>query len=107
MTASKPVYSPLDRSKREIRLLEITESTTVSISCRLHTATLSDTLRFAALSYLWGDPSVRIPILVDGRVLARDDDPGRRAPPCQTALAECLSGCRSRGISTVGRRYLH
>ncbi|KAI1327107.1 HET-domain-containing protein [Xylariaceae sp. FL0255] len=57
--------SPLDASKRQIRLLEIL-SINDRIECRLHTETLNDDLRYVALSYVWGDPKKTIDIIVDG-----------------------------------------
>ncbi|KAI3332202.1 HET-domain-containing protein [Xylariaceae sp. AK1471] len=60
------LYSdPLVPSKREIRLLELLSDQN-RIICRLHKATLSDTLQFAALSYVWRDPKETTDIVVNG-----------------------------------------
>ena len=59
------IYSPLDPSREEIRLVEII-STTPSIVCKLSTVSLHDELVFSALSYVWGDPTITQFITVDG-----------------------------------------
>ena len=59
------IYSPLDPSREEIRLVEII-STTPSIVCKLSTVSLHDELVFTALSYMWGDPTITKFITVNG-----------------------------------------
>lgn len=52
------MYSPLDRSGPEIRLLRITPNAdeNVPLEVEMHAAVLDDDLSFTALSYVWGDP---------------------------------------------------
>lgn len=56
-------YAPLDRSKAEIRLIELLPRAANSTSpskrppqCNLIHASLDDKLDYSALSYTWGDP---------------------------------------------------
>lgn len=63
--AAENIYTPLDPSQEEIRLLEIT-SLTPQITCKLHTVALKDQPTFSALSYLWGDPKGTEPVTVNG-----------------------------------------
>ncbi|RBR23750.1 uncharacterized protein FIESC28_03455 [Fusarium coffeatum] len=49
------LYTRLDPSKKQIRLLQIT-TTSPRISCRLSTSSLNDDTAFCALTYVWGDP---------------------------------------------------
>ena len=60
-------YQPLDKALSEVRLLEIVDdgSTGAKIRCVLHTAYLTEKPTFTALSYVWGDPSKRMEILVN------------------------------------------
>ncbi|KAI1063726.1 hypothetical protein LB506_005659 [Fusarium annulatum] len=74
--------TPLDTSNPEIRLLEIVEDRDV-ISCKLHTVTFSKQLRFAALSYVWGDAADRVNINIDGVEV-----------PVSTSLAHALKEVR-------------
>lgn len=65
-------YNTLQQDAREIRLLHIepsTDSTRASIECVVETATLADNPEYTALSYAWGDQSVRLPILVNGKTI--------------------------------------
>lgn len=55
---------PLDRSRRDIRLLEVIEIFP-QFQGRLTVASLKDTPDFCALSYAWGDPSARQDIVVN------------------------------------------
>ncbi|KAI0893723.1 heterokaryon incompatibility protein-domain-containing protein [Annulohypoxylon nitens] len=65
------IYEPLDKSKREIRLLKILNgSEDGPVECRLHTASLDDDISFAALSYVWGDKNITKKILVNGQIKA-------------------------------------
>ncbi|KAJ4257317.1 hypothetical protein NW762_008435 [Fusarium torreyae] len=59
------IYTPLDRSRREIRLIEIL-SVKPTIVCTLSTVSLDDNPRFSALSYLWGDAGNTKHITVNG-----------------------------------------
>lgn len=70
-------YQPLDPRKREIRLIEIEPLTQYSgldevekeclVQCSLKHTSLSDTPRYTALSYAWGDPRITRPIILDGQ----------------------------------------
>ncbi|OIW31166.1 hypothetical protein CONLIGDRAFT_679896 [Coniochaeta ligniaria NRRL 30616] len=61
-------YQPLDRSRREFRLVRITGGSTGGpITCSLETASLDDeSLEFTALSYVCGNEGITREILVDG-----------------------------------------
>ena len=82
-------YTALDSSKSQIRLLTVqpgksgryfqflqrrrtnqqpTGGFDDGIECSLHLASLDETNAFTALSYVWGDPSICKPIIVNGSV---------------------------------------
>ncbi|CAN9171890.1 unnamed protein product [Alternaria alternata] len=61
------LYTTLDTSRDEIRLLEIIS--VEPIVCKLSIVSLLDKPEFA-LSYTWGDASVTEPIIVEGRSIA-------------------------------------
>ena len=60
------LYTPLDESRSEIRLLTLHDSTTDEdgIECNMFKATVSDD--FVTLSYVWGDPTDTEEIRVNG-----------------------------------------
>jgi Heterokaryon incompatibility protein (HET) len=63
-------YSPLIESRNEIRLLDLQPGKLHDdIRCHLHHATLTASLAFTALSYTWGNPTVRKTICIDGDIL--------------------------------------
>ncbi|KAF5622768.1 heterokaryon incompatibility het-6 [Fusarium tjaetaba] len=65
--SSPPLSQPLNKDKREIRLLEILPNTPDGkVNCKLHTVLLTRDLHYTCLSYVWGDPSVTDEIIVDG-----------------------------------------
>ncbi|KAK4163868.1 heterokaryon incompatibility protein-domain-containing protein [Cladorrhinum sp. PSN259] len=68
------VYRELDRSKREIRVLEIQgllAANTSVIQCHLHNIDLDDSPpQFSAISYTWGQPGESGTLEVDGRRLS-------------------------------------
>lgn len=65
-SSSSRIYTPLNPHKREIRLATIKSGTQPEpIRCDLSYVSLNDTPKYEALSYVWGDPSTRIPILLD------------------------------------------
>ncbi|KAI8712024.1 HET domain-containing protein [Fusarium sp. LHS14.1] len=68
MTASQENSShpPLDHSKRQIRLLSISEDADGKIACDLSVFDLSSCPPFIALSYVWGSPSVQHEITLNG-----------------------------------------
>ena len=60
-------YSPLDPKKAEIRLVTLLPGKTRdAIRCTLCTISLDNAPEYTALSYVWGDPSQTIPIILDG-----------------------------------------
>ncbi|KAF5239870.1 hypothetical protein FANTH_9812 [Fusarium anthophilum] len=67
MFASKDyrLYAPLDRSRRQIRLVEIL-STKPKIVCDLTTASLDEDTKFSAISYLWGEKGKTEAVTVNG-----------------------------------------
>jgi hypothetical protein len=67
-THSSLWYSPLDPTRREIRLLEII-STSPEVVCRLKVVSLDEKPVFSALSYMWGDPSIKSDIVLNGTAL--------------------------------------
>ena len=71
-------YQQLDFSKYETRLLKLyptsSGSSTKPVSCELiHGVSLIERPphrpQYRALSYCWGDPSVTVPIIIDGRLV--------------------------------------
>lgn len=65
-SSSSRIYTPLNSHKREIRLATIKPGTQLEpIRCSLSYVSLDDTPKYEALSYVWGDPSIRISILLD------------------------------------------
>ncbi|KXT00579.1 hypothetical protein AC579_5068 [Pseudocercospora musae] len=62
------IYAPLNRERKEIRLLRILPSSDeLETKCSLKTVSLLDQSDFEALSYCWGDPSVTTQITLCGR----------------------------------------
>jgi hypothetical protein len=67
-------YNPLSQNALEIRLLRIqpcsnsTENDN-SIKCDLETISLKNQPQYTALSYTWGDQSVKFPISVNGKTV--------------------------------------
>jgi hypothetical protein len=59
-------YNQLQVPHRQIRLLLLLPGLDHErISCKLFTASLNDNPEYNALSYAWGDPNVKEPILVN------------------------------------------
>ncbi|KAI6085595.1 heterokaryon incompatibility protein-domain-containing protein [Hypoxylon rubiginosum] len=58
------LYQPLDTSRPEIRLINILPSNE-TIRCTLQTESLSPDLKYAALSYVWGNPEDTEQIIVN------------------------------------------
>ncbi|KAJ0125211.1 hypothetical protein J7T55_006556 [Diaporthe amygdali] len=68
----QPLYSPLDPSTRQIRLLQVSctevDEDFAPVICRLVTASLDDpSIRYIALSYVWGFETSQTPLVVDGK----------------------------------------
>ncbi|KAK3370653.1 heterokaryon incompatibility protein-domain-containing protein [Podospora didyma] len=77
-------YDALDVDTAEIRLLELLPGERdAPIQCKLKTASLQRKPTFEALSYVWGDSTVRRPITVDFDIL-----------PVTTNLEEALRALR-------------
>ena len=61
------VYQKLDLGRRETRLLTLLPGEYEdTVSCTLSIASLAESPTYEALSYVWGDPTVTLPILLDG-----------------------------------------
>lgn len=64
------VYEPLDKFRLQFRLLEIAEADDENeaglVAVKIHTVSLQDSPSFAALSYVWGNPTETAEIIVDG-----------------------------------------
>jgi hypothetical protein len=64
------VHHPVDRENtiRVLELVPLNQSEEANtISCRLQVITLDSPPAYRAISYMWGDPSITMPILVDGK----------------------------------------
>lgn len=84
--ASESIYKPLDKARSEIRLLQISDNGHGSKPCcNLTTVSLLDKPRFAALSYVWGDASVKEDIILNGKSVL-----------VTASLASALKGVRDR-----------
>ncbi|KAI1139680.1 heterokaryon incompatibility protein-domain-containing protein [Hypoxylon sp. FL0543] len=61
------IYTPLDRSCQQVRLIQIEPSTGEDepVRCRLDVVELKPDVRYAALSYVWGDPTITEDIIVN------------------------------------------
>lgn len=91
-------YAPLNTTTKEIRLLHLPAGKGVEpIRCNLTTVSLQDSPLFEALSYVWGDPNVRVH---HGRwrKLPSHDQSGKRFT--RPSLPEKVA-------SALGRRGLH
>jgi hypothetical protein len=64
------MYSELDASRKEMRLLHVHPGAwNDNIDCHLATVSLDDKPKFYAISYVWGDPTITLPITIDGEPL--------------------------------------
>ena len=55
-------------SSTNIRVVELLQNTSRDpITCKLHVVALDDQIGYTALSYVWGDPSIRKEIILDGQ----------------------------------------
>ncbi|KAB2111674.1 hypothetical protein AG0111_0g1732 [Alternaria gaisen] len=65
------MYSPLNACRKEIRLLHVHPGAwNDDVECHLETVSLNDNPKFYAISYVWGDPNITLPITIDGKPLA-------------------------------------
>lgn len=66
-----PLYSSLDYSRTEIRVIEAVsyEDDDSPVQCQLQVVSLLDNPEYAALSYVWGDPTKTKDIILNGRVV--------------------------------------
>jgi len=72
MSASNDsMYYPLNKSRSEIRLLEISRhiDDNEQIGCKLTTCSLSDNPEYIALSYVWGSRDKPVDILVNEHIV--------------------------------------
>ncbi|KAI1275099.1 heterokaryon incompatibility protein-domain-containing protein [Xylaria sp. FL0933] len=63
------LYFPLDHTRPQIRLIKILpfeHTDNEQVSCQLKTIELSQDTRYAALSYVWGDPKITEQVKVNG-----------------------------------------
>jgi len=62
------IYTPLDRGRREIRVVRIAPGVDPSfdISCELAVVSLDSSPSYTALSYTWGNPKDTLPITLNG-----------------------------------------
>jgi hypothetical protein len=64
--ASGYAYEALQPEKRQIRLVTLVAGTEAIITAKLSTVSLDDEPRFEALSYVWGDKNLTLPIALEG-----------------------------------------
>lgn len=64
-----PTWHQLSPSRHEIRLLTVepASATTDDLSCSLSIVSLDGDPTYLALSYTWGDPTVTVPIFLNGK----------------------------------------
>ncbi|KAF2677097.1 hypothetical protein K458DRAFT_320508 [Lentithecium fluviatile CBS 122367] len=65
MKPRRPLYFPLDPTRKEVRFLEVV-STRPKTICKLQTVSLIDNPTYSAVSYVWGNASKTEPIMVNG-----------------------------------------
>jgi len=64
------MYSWLDASRKQIRLLHVHPGVwNDDVRGHLQTVSLNDKPKFYAISYVWGDPAITLPIIIDGEPL--------------------------------------
>jgi Heterokaryon incompatibility protein (HET) len=64
------MYTALSAERSDIRLLRVlpAQDESSQVACEYSSISLLDNPVYNALSYLWGDPTVTTPILVNGEV---------------------------------------
>lgn len=62
-------YDSLDTSSNHVRILTLlsSDSEQSEMRCLLRHANLDESPKYACLSYVWGNPTIQIPILVNGK----------------------------------------
>ena len=70
MTPHSNIYNPLDTEKSQIRLVTIhpKDHESQQVRCDLEICSLDENPHYEALSYVWGDQSHLLHILLDGQV---------------------------------------
>ncbi|KAK7975769.1 CHAT domain-containing protein [Apiospora arundinis] len=67
--SGESLYAPLDPTASEVRLLKLLPGNfDEAIHCELEARSLDHKPRYEALSYVWGDASVKRPVYVNGRL---------------------------------------
>ncbi|KAK9780814.1 putative Heterokaryon incompatibility domain-containing protein [Seiridium cardinale] len=62
-----PIYAPLVSSQSQIRTIILHSGQfNEDIQCSFHIVSLDGNLEYEALSYVWGDPTITQPVIVDG-----------------------------------------
>ncbi|KAK6071048.1 heterokaryon incompatibility protein [Seiridium cupressi] len=62
-----PIYAPLVSSQSQIRTIILHSGQfNEDVQCSFHIVSLDGNLEYEALSYIWGDPTVTQPVIVDG-----------------------------------------
>jgi hypothetical protein len=77
MPANKDIYSPLNESQQEIRLVKLsptartrTHDASVPLILDMTVASLSDSsIKYNAVSYVWGEPNVMGSVTINGHDL--------------------------------------
>jgi hypothetical protein len=65
--SSNPLYTQLDESHSEIRLLEIlSDGLNMTLECRWEIVSLQSQPKFTALSYVWGDAKITEDLIANG-----------------------------------------
>lgn len=89
------IYTPLDSSRNEIRLLEILPRSSDyecdhTVHCRLIHSSLDSRPSYTAISYVWGDPTEKKAVVVNGQLVQ-----------ITTNLADALQQFREDGVETL------
>jgi hypothetical protein len=90
--AHDKIYSPLDKDKREIRLVRVfaDPDPDYDICCELSSVSLDTRPVYKALSYTWGNPDDTVPITLNGK---------------RFAVTRNLKGCGLTGMRMKPNRF--